>query len=66
MLKGLRNIGVSVLHEMSHFSAHEIATRQGINPSQFKVSGGWVYFFMKRKGLRISTDVTKPTNAKRF
>jgi hypothetical protein len=50
-VRGLRNNGVGVSHEMLHFKAREIATRQGISPSQFKVSRGWMCRFMKRKGL---------------
>jgi hypothetical protein len=38
---------------MLHFKACEIATRQGISPSQFKVSRGWMCRFMKRKGLSL-------------
>jgi hypothetical protein len=40
MLKGLRNNGITVLQEMSHFNAHNIATKQVISPSQFKLSSG--------------------------
>jgi hypothetical protein len=51
--RGLRNIGVSVLHKMLHLQAREIAIRQGISPSQFKVSRGWMCRFMKRKQLSL-------------
>jgi hypothetical protein len=44
---------VSVSHEMLHFKAREIATWQGISPSQFKVSRGWMCRFMKRKVLSL-------------
>jgi hypothetical protein len=37
---------------MLHFKAR-IATRQGIRPSQFKVSRGWMCRFMKKKGLSL-------------
>jgi hypothetical protein len=52
-VRGLRNNGVGVSHEMLHFKARKIATRQGISPSQFKVSRGWMCHFMKRKGLSL-------------
>jgi hypothetical protein len=52
-VRGLRSNGVSVSHEMLHFKACEIATRQGISPSQFKVSRGWICRFMKRKGFSL-------------
>jgi hypothetical protein len=48
-VRGLRSIGVSVSREMLRFELREIATRQGISPSQFKVSRGWMCHFMKRK-----------------
>jgi hypothetical protein len=48
---GLRNNGVCVSYEMLHYKAREIATRQSISPSLFKVSRGWMCHFMKRKGL---------------
>jgi hypothetical protein len=38
---------------MLHFKARQVATRQGISPSQFKVSRGWMYRFMKRKGQSL-------------
>jgi hypothetical protein len=38
---------------MLHFKAREIASRQSISPSQFKVSRGWMCRFMKRKGLTL-------------
>jgi hypothetical protein len=28
-------------------------TRQGINPSQYKVSERWIFLFMERKGLSL-------------
>jgi hypothetical protein len=52
-VRGLRNNGVSVSHEMLHFKAREIATRQGISPSQFNVSKGRMCRFMKWKGLSL-------------
>jgi hypothetical protein len=48
-VRGLHNNGVSVLHKMLRSKAREIATRQGISPSQFKVSRVWMYCFMKRE-----------------
>jgi hypothetical protein len=50
-VRGLRNNGADVSREMLYFKAHEIVTRQGISPSQFKVSRGWMYCVMKRKEL---------------
>jgi hypothetical protein len=60
-VRGLRNNGVSVSHEMLHFKAREIATRQGISPSQFIVSKGWMCRFIKRKGpsLRRRTSLSQ-------
>jgi hypothetical protein len=52
-VRGLCSNGVSVSHEMLHFKAREIAARQGISPSQFKVSRRWMCHFMKRKGLSL-------------
>jgi hypothetical protein len=52
-VRGLRNNGVRVSHEMLHFKASETATRQRISPSQFKVSRRWMCRFMKRKGLSL-------------
>jgi hypothetical protein len=52
-VKGFCNNGVDVSHEMLHFKARKITTRQGISSSQFKVSGGWMCRFMKRKGLSL-------------
>jgi hypothetical protein len=52
-VRGLRNNSVGVSHEMFHFKACEIATRQGNSPSQFKVSRRWMFHFMKRKGLSL-------------
>jgi hypothetical protein len=52
-VRGLSNNGVGASHEMLHFKAREIATRQGISPSLFKVSRGWMCRFMKRKGLSL-------------
>jgi hypothetical protein len=49
---GVCAIMVSVLHEM-YLKAQKIATRQVISPSQFKVSRGGMYCFMKRKGLSL-------------
>jgi hypothetical protein len=48
------NNAVGVLHEMLHFKACEITKRQGISPSQFKVTRGWVNLFMKRNGLSLT------------
>jgi hypothetical protein len=50
-VRGLHNNDVGVLHEMLYFKSCGIATRQHTSPSQFKVSRGWIYCFMKRKGL---------------
>jgi hypothetical protein len=41
-VRGLCNNGVGVSHKTLHFKACEIATRQDICPSQFKVSRGWM------------------------
>jgi hypothetical protein len=52
-VRGLRSNGVGVSREMLHFKAREIATRQIISFSQFKVSRGWMCRFMKREGLSL-------------
>jgi hypothetical protein len=44
---------------MLFFKGREMATMQGICPSQFEVTRGWMFSFMKR-------NVAEGTSAKRF
>jgi hypothetical protein len=48
-VRNLRNDDVVVSHKMLHFEAREIATRQGISPSLFKVGLSWMCRFMNKK-----------------
>jgi predicted transcriptional regulator len=50
---GLRKDGCSVLHEMLHFKASELATKRGISRTDLKVSRGWITRFMQMKGLSL-------------
>jgi hypothetical protein len=52
-VRGLCNNGVGVSHKMLHFKSHQIEARQVISPSQLKVNRGWMYCFMKRRGLPL-------------
>jgi hypothetical protein len=65
-VRGLRKNGVSVSHEMLHFKAHKIATRQGISPSQFKLSRGCMSLYEEERTIVWMMNIAKPTKAKRF
>jgi hypothetical protein len=61
----MHNDGVGISHEMLHFKSQEIAKRQGINHSQFKVSRGML-FYEEKMVTAQKANIVKPTNTKGF